>query len=72
MAPRLGGKENAEMYLNFGRFPDFPKNIPWGVTQIAKLLGKFSMNDYDIIRRWEWLASFLNTFYWEWRSNKDN
>ena len=72
MAPRLGGKECAEMYLNFGRFPDFPKNIPWGVTEIGKLLGKFTMKDYDIIRRWEWLASFLNSFYWEWRSTKEN
>ena len=51
MAPRLGGKECAEMYLNFGRFPDFPKNIPWGVTEIGKLLGRFTMKVYEILRQ---------------------
>lgn len=63
MAPRLGGISRAEKYLEFGILNRTPEKIPAAATQIARIL--HGITDYEVIRRWEYLGSFLNAFYWE-------
>lgn len=63
MAPRLGGLEQAAKYLEFGNLHDEPEKIPAAAVEIAHIL--HGMNDYEVIRRWEYLGSFLNAYYWE-------
>ena len=65
MAPLLGGKLQAEKYLEFGVLHRDPVRIPAAVAEIARILR--GVVDYDVMRRWEYLASFLNAFYWEFR-----
>ena len=65
MASRLGGKLQAEKYLEFGVLNRDPAKIPAAVEEIARIL--HGVTDYEILRRWNYLASFLNTFYWEFR-----
>jgi hypothetical protein len=62
MAPRLGGLGNAEKYLEFAALNLEPKKIPSAMLEIAKILP--DLKDYDAIRRWTWISSFLNSFYW--------
>ena len=65
MAPLLGGKLQAEKYLEFGILHRDPAKIPAAALEIARI--QQGMTDYDAIRRWQYLGSFLNTFYWEFR-----
>ena len=65
MSPLLGGKLRAEKYLEFGVLNKTPEKIPAAAAEIAKIMQ--GITDYDVIRRWEYLASFLNSFYWEFR-----
>ena len=47
-----------------------PAKIPAAVESIISLLGKIS-GDQEAVRRWMWLASFLNTYYFEFtRQNR--
>ena len=69
MAPRLGGYELGEMYLNTAIVPDDPRYIPPVVSQIAKVIA--DQKDYEVIRRWQWLAHYLNKIYWEWKAAQE-
>ena len=63
MAPRLGGYENAEKYGRYaGLYRDYEK-IPAAVKDIAAIAAK--EEDYEIVRRWQYLASFLNSYHYE-------
>ncbi len=64
MAPRLGGASNAESYFEYATLvPSEFEKIPRAVSDIAKISS--SLTDYDEIRRFQYLASFLNSYYWE-------
>ena len=63
LAPLLGGAALAENYLEFGILNKTPEKIPAAVKEIAKIIP--GIKDYDALRRWCYLASFLNSFYWE-------
>jgi hypothetical protein len=63
MAPLLGGVALAESYLEFGILNKTPEKIPAAVKEIAKIIS--GIKDCDALRRWCYLASFLNSFYWE-------
>jgi hypothetical protein len=63
MAQRLGGTALAERYLEFGILNKTPEKIPTAVREISKITS--GVKDYDALRRWSYLGSFLNSFYWE-------
>ncbi len=63
MAPLLGGTEFAEKYLQFAVLNKTPEKIPAAVKEIVKIIS--GLREYDQLRRWCYLSSFLNTFYWE-------
>jgi hypothetical protein len=65
MAKRLGGKCLAEKYLNFASACREPHRILEIQKEIINILGH--LKDFEQIRRWEYLASFLNAYYWESR-----
>lgn len=65
MAPRLGGFSNAETYGAYASLYRQADKIPSAVADIAKITA--SLTDYDAIRRWQYLASFLNSYYYEIR-----
>jgi hypothetical protein len=65
MAPRLGGFSNAETYGTYASLYRQADKIPAAVADIAKITA--SLTDYDAIRRWQYLASFLNSYYYEIR-----
>lgn len=64
MAPKLGGKEFAEFYFDSAVRINEPEKIPAITTKIAKIASDVS-GDYEAMRRWQYLASFLNGYYWE-------
>ncbi len=64
MAPLLGGPTSlAEKYLEFGSLNKNPEKIPAALRQIGRFLPQIQGN--DALRRWSYLASFLNSYYWE-------
>ena len=63
MAPRLGGKAIAEEYFEYAQYTNTPEKIPQASKRIAKITA--SIENYDHLRRWQYLASFLNGYYWE-------
>lgn len=63
MAPLLGGTALAETYLEFGYLNKQPEKIPAAVREIARIIPRIKKE--DALRRWFYLASFLNSFYWE-------
>ena len=65
MAPMLGGVDVAYTYGEYANLYFTPEKIPKAVADIAKIAA--SQTDYDIIRRWQYLANFLNTFYYDIR-----
>lgn len=64
MAPRLGGKTLAEAYL---KFAVSGKEKPDTIPQIMQSIMEYSsgLKEYEQSRRWIWLASYLNSIYWE-------
>jgi len=68
LAQRMGGTDLADTYLQLAYLSKEPDKIPAALPQIAKIIA--SATDYDTTRRWTWLASFLNSFYWESIHNK--
>ena len=63
MAQRLGSVSNAEAYYQMATlYRDFEK-IPQAVLDIAKITS--NIHDYDILRRWQYLSGFRNSYYWE-------
>lgn len=67
MAPLLGGTELAGKYLEYGLLNKTPEKIPDAVKKIAGIIP--GIKDYDVLRRWYYLSSFLNAFYWESRQS---
>ena len=65
MAECLGGKGQAEKFLEFASAYKQPDRVPEIQKEIVRILG--TLSDYEQIRRWQYLASFLNSFYWESR-----
>ena len=65
MAPMLGGVDVAYTYGEYAKLYFTPEKIPKAVADIAKIAA--SQTDYDIIRRWQYLANFLNSFYYDIR-----
>ena len=64
MAPRLGGEELGAMYYEMAPLIETNMDaIPNAVTKIASVTAK--IKDYDTLRRWQYLASYLNGYYWE-------
>ena len=63
MAPLLGGEDVAAFYYQSASLQDIPDKIPSVVREIGKITN--SVKDYEILRRWQYLASYLNGFYWE-------
>jgi len=67
LAERWGGAELAQRYLELGMASYTPEKIPQAVKEIASIIPRLS--DYDVLRRWSYVASFLNAYYWEYRQS---
>lgn len=66
MACRLGGNVSwAEQYLQWSKLIAVPERIPAAVQEIARISNEVSRN-YDALYRWNYLASFLNAYYYEY------
>ena len=65
MAEKLGGELQAEKYLEYGVLDREPEKIPAAVREIARI--QQGIADYDVLRRWQYLASFLNACCFESR-----
>lgn len=63
MAPRLGGEDKAAFYYDAAYAISTPEKIPTIATDIAKITS--GITDYETLRRWQYLASYLNGFCWE-------
>jgi hypothetical protein len=63
IGPLLGGAALAETYLEFGILNRNPERIPFALKEIAKIIP--GTKDCHALRRWHYLASFLNSFLWE-------
>ena len=65
MKPRLGGSADlAARYVEMAALTADPAKIPSSVMEIAGIMSRLSGN-YDAVRRWTYLASFLNAYYFE-------
>ncbi len=65
MKPRLGGSsDQAARYVEFAGLISDPEKIPAAVSQIAKIISGLTRN-YEAVRRWMYLGSFLNAYYYE-------
>ena len=69
MAPRLGGKSFAEYYYESAGLTENISKIPDAVSRISKITAEIC--DYETLRRWQYLASFLNGYYWEAQQSGD-
>ena len=66
MKPRLGGSlQLAADYTAWAGLTADPAKIPAAVDSITALLPKLS-RDHEAVRRWIWLASFLNAYHFEY------
>lgn len=63
MGPRLGGTQLAGKYLEFAALNIKTEKIPEAIMEITKIISP--LKNYDVVRRWLYLASFLNSFHWE-------
>ena len=66
MSEKLGGKSLAERYYEMATLYRIPERVPAATMEIAKIAA--GLSDYDQVRRWQYLANHLNTFYWEVRA----
>ena len=65
MASRLGGIENARIFGEYSAYYREIEKIPKAILDIARIAARES--DYDVVRRWQYLAGFLNSYYYEVR-----
>lgn len=64
MAPRLACTADvAERYIQLAALINDQAKIPAASAEITKILA--GITDYDAQRRWMYLGSFLNAYYWE-------
>lgn len=70
MAPRLGGRDIAARYYEMAYCirTDWQK-IPAYTREIAQIQAGITGDEQ--LRRWQYLANFLQSFYWEGRLNGD-
>lgn len=68
MAPRLGGRSNAEFYYEIAGLHDDVDKIPSAVARIPKIT--MDITDYDQLRRWQYIASYLNGYYFEAKASE--
>ncbi len=61
----LGGADLAREYLSFAVLNQEPSKIPGAMERISKITSK--IKDLEHYRRWTYLASFLNSYYWEYQ-----
>ena len=54
----------AMQYLQFADFVTIPEKIPDAVNEISKIIKSVSGN-FEALRRWMYLGSFLSAFYFE-------
>lgn len=66
MAKRLGGVGLAEFYYEIAGLTDNVDKIPSVVSKVSKIASE--TKEYDILRRWQYIASYLNGYYWEARA----
>lgn len=70
MAPRLGGKERAQMYYEYAMlYYDGIDKVPKAIADISKVIGETA--DTDALRRWMYLGNYLNSYYWEVSRGRD-
>jgi len=67
MAPRLGGESFAEYYYEIASLNESPERIPEAVRAIPKIT--VDITDYEALRRWQYIASYLNGYYFESRES---
>ena len=65
MASRLGGLSKAEYYYEIAELHENTSAIPSAVSKISSITS--DITDYDQLRRWQYIASFLNGYYFEER-----
>ena len=70
MAPRLGCIEYAKQYLTYEPLSGQLEKIPEAIIQIGKISA--DLKNYEILRRWQWFAAYLNRLYIEWRADTEN
>ena len=59
-----------ELYFEYATLPlDEYEKIPKRAVDIAKILPE--LQDYDALRRWQYLSNFLNSYYWELKRGTD-
>ena len=63
MSEKLGGISNAERYYEMSDLYFQIDKIPDAAKEISKITS--SITDYSILRRWQYLGNFLNSYYWE-------
>ncbi len=63
MAPRLGGVDNAQTYFEMAMAYRDTDKTPKATEDILKIA--IEQKDYDVRRRWQYLANFLNSYCWE-------
>jgi hypothetical protein len=68
MTPRLGGKSFAEFYYDISGLQSNIESIPQAVRSISKITA--DITEYDQLRRWQYIASYLNGYYWEAKMNE--
>lgn len=63
MAERLGGVAQAEFYYEIAGLNDDVDKIPNAVSKVSKITSE--IKEYETLRRWQYIASYLNGYYWE-------
>ena len=66
MASRLGGVQNAKKWGEYSGLYRETDLIPAAIKDITKIAARES--DLDVIRRWNYLANFLNSYHYEIKS----
>lgn len=68
MASRLGGYDPALKYIEYADLIFDTGKIPEALKTISKIIS--AQQNYDVLRRWFYLASFINGYYWEAQQSK--
>ena len=69
MTPLLGGSyDNALRFLQFGTLNREPEKIAGAVQEIAQICA--GVKDTEALRRWMYLANYLNSHDWEFQHTK--
>ena len=61
-------KSFAEFYYDISGLQSKIESIPQAVRSISKITA--DITEYDQLRRWQYIASYLNGYYWESKMNE--